>query len=202
MKKFNPWQQFHWKIFLLRILVHAIALSLMVVLIPNIYFINFSILSLLLITLILGVLNALVKPILQVLTIRLLFVSYGLIIVLVNAVILYLLALLLPNRFSVDGLLWALIGGLLVGLLGNFLENLFGVTPPILPDEAKELRKQIAEQDVSVLEAWIQERKTARKLSLASEQAELAPEQFPGPAETEALETPPKDSAQPTGGEA
>jgi putative membrane protein len=140
-----------------------------VLILPDIYFINFSILTLLLVTLVLGVLNALLRPILELLTFRMLFVSFGLVIVVINALILYLLAFLVPERFAVDSLLWALVGGFLVGILGNFLENLFGITLPILPDEAKELRKQIAEQDVSLLEAWIQERKAARKLAKAAE---------------------------------
>ncbi|RPI35114.1 MAG: phage holin family protein [Chloroflexota bacterium] len=167
MKKSSLLRQFKWKIFLLRILVHAIALGLTVLIIPEIYFINFSILNLLLVTLVLGVVNALLRPILQLLTFRVLFVSFGLIIVAINTLILYLLAFLVPERFAVDSLLWAFMGGFLVGILGNFLENLFGITLPILPDEAKELRKQIAEQDVSLIEAWIQERIASRKQAQA-----------------------------------
>jgi putative membrane protein len=176
MKKSSFLRQFRWKIFLLRIMVHAIALGLTVLILPDIYFINFSISSLPLVTLVLGVLNAVLRPILELLTFRLLFVSFGLVIVLINTLVLYLLALIVPNRFAVDSLLWALVGGFLVGILGNFLENLFGVTLPILPDEAKELRRQIAEQDVSLLEAWIQERKAARKQAKAAEGAETLPE--------------------------
>jgi hypothetical protein len=128
----------------------------------------------------------------------LLFVSFGLVIVLINALVLYLLAFIVPNRFAVDSLLWALVGGFLVGILGNFLENLFGITLPILPDEAKELRKQIAEQDVSLLEAWVQERKAARKQAKAAEEAEALPEPgiTPEPAaKAEAVETPASEPA-------
>lgn len=198
MKKSSFIQQFNWKIFLLRILVHAIALGLTVLILPEIYFINFSITSLLLVTLVLGVLNALLRPILQLLTFRMLFVSFGLVIVVINALILYLLALLVPDRFAVDSLLWALVGGLLMGVLGNFLENLFGITLPILPDEAKELRRRIAEQDVSLLEAWIQERKAARKLAKVAQEPGALPE--PGiktepAAKAESVEAPASEPA-------
>lgn len=176
MKKYSVLKQFNWRIFLLRILANAIALILTVLILPDIYFLDFSIRSLLVVTLVLGVLNALVRPVLELLTIRLLFVSYGIVIVLVNMVILYMLAFLMPTRFSVNSLLWAFVGGLLIGIFGNFLENLLGITPPILPDEDKELRRQIEAQDVNLLEAWIQERKAARKQMLAEEQA-LAAEQ-------------------------
>lgn len=171
MKKFSVLRQFNWRIFLLRILANAIALALTVLVLPDIYFLNFSIGSLLIVTLVLGLLNALVRPVLQLFTIRLLFVSYGIVIVLVNMVILYLLAILMPDRFAVNSLLWAFVGGLLIGIFGNFLENLLGLTPPILPDEAKELRRQIEAQDLNLIEAWIKERKAARQQLLADEQA-------------------------------
>lgn len=204
MKKFSLWRQFQWRIFLLRILVYALALSVTVLILPNIYFVNFSIGSLLLVTLILGGLNALVRPVLMLLTIRLLFVSYGLVLVLVNMLILYLLAFLVPDRFFVNGLLWTAIAAFMVGILGNFLENLFGLTPPILPDEAKDLRKHIDEQDISLLEAWMQQRKAARRQSQADEQVELLPEPdiTTQPAqEEEALQAPPNEHAPVARGE-
>ena len=50
----------------------------------------------------LGVLNAFVKPVLQVLTLRFIFASYGLIVI--RQAILYLLAFFFPARFAVDHL--------------------------------------------------------------------------------------------------
>jgi putative membrane protein len=176
MKKPTVLGQYNLKILFLRILVHALALSLTVLILPSIYFLDLSLGTVLFATLVLGVLNALVKPILELLTFRLLFVTYGLVLVAINTLILYLLAFFLPGRFVVDSLFWAFVGGLLIGIFGNFLENLFGITLPILPDEARELRKQIEEQDVSLLEAWINERKAARRAEHAGERAELLPE--------------------------
>lgn len=203
MKQFSIWRQFQWKIFLLRILANALALSLTVLVLPQIHFVNFSIASLLVITLVLGILNALVRPILQILTIRLLFVSYGLIIVLTNMVILYLLARLVPDRFAVDNLLWAFVAAFLIGALGNFLENLLGVTPPILADEAKELRKHIEEQDVTILEAWLLKRKAARELSETDEQstAYRQPDSKPEVVEAKSSDAPPEEPAPVTRGE-
>jgi putative membrane protein len=162
MKKFGILRQYQWRILLLRIIVNALALTLTVLLVPDIYFVDLSIGSLVIVTLVLSVLNALVRPILQFLTFRMLFGSFGLIIVVINAFILYLLARIVPNQFAVNNLFWAFVGGLLIGVFSNFLENLFGITLPILPDEEKELRRRVAEQDVSMIEAWIKERKAAR----------------------------------------
>jgi uncharacterized membrane protein YvlD (DUF360 family) len=187
------------------ILVNAIALSLTVLLLPDIYFINFSIASVLIVTLVLGLLNALVRPVLQFLTFRMLFGSFGLIIVVINAFILYLVARIVPNRFSVDSLFWAFVGGLLIGIFSNFLENLFGITLPILPDEAKELRRRVEEQDIGFIEAWVKERKAARNALQVEEQAGTLPE--PGTentleVEAKAEDTPPSNPAAVEGGEA
>ncbi len=94
----------------------------------------------------LGILNALVKPILQFLTLQFLFVTYGLTIVVVNTLILLLLSFLFPTRFAVDNLLWALVGGLVLGLLSSFLESLLGLTMPIVADEPPDLRQQLEEK--------------------------------------------------------
>jgi putative membrane protein len=139
-------KQFNWRFLLVRILVNAIALAVTVVIVPKIYFVDKSIWSWLLMAFMLGVLNALIKPLLQILTLQFLFVTYGLVIVLVNTLILLLLSFLFPARFAVDNLLWALVGGLGLGLLSSFLENLLGLTMPIVPDEPAELRRQVVEQ--------------------------------------------------------
>jgi putative membrane protein len=139
-------KQFNWRFLLVRIVVNAIALAVTAAITPKIYFVDKSIGNWLLMAVMLGVLNALLKPILQFLTLQFLFVTYGLVIVFVNALILLLLSFLFPNRFAVDNLLWALVGGLVLGLLSSFLESLLGLTTPIVPDEPPELRHQLEEQ--------------------------------------------------------
>jgi len=87
--------------------------------VPKIYFVDKSVWNWLLMAFMLGVLNALLKPILQFLTLQFIFVTYGLVIVLVNTLILLLLSWLFPTRFEVGNLLWALVGGLVLGLLSS-----------------------------------------------------------------------------------
>mgnify|MGYP001812725142 CR=1 FL=1 len=91
-------KQFNWRFLLVRIVVNAIALAITAIIVPKIDFIDRSIWNLLLMALMLGVLNALLKPILQFLTLRFIFVTYGLVIVLVNTLILLLLSFLFPTR--------------------------------------------------------------------------------------------------------
>jgi putative membrane protein len=139
-------KQFNWRFLLVRILVNAIALAVTAAVLPKVYFVDKSISNWLLMAFMLGVLNALLKPILQAVTLQFIFVTYGLVIVLVNALLLWSLSLLFPARFAVESLLWLLVGGLVLGLFSSFLESLLGLTMPIVPDEPPELRRQVKEQ--------------------------------------------------------
>jgi putative membrane protein len=140
LKQFNP------RFLLIRIVVNALALAVTAAITPKIYFVDKTALNWLLMALMLGILNALLKPVLQILTLQFIFVTFGLVVVLVNALILGLLSFLFPDRFAVDSFFWALVGGLVLGLLTSFLESLLGLSMPIVDDEPPELRRQIEEQ--------------------------------------------------------
>ena len=167
-------KQFNWRFLLVRILVNALALAFTAAVTPKIYFVDRSVGSWLLMALMLGVLNALLKPLLQFLTLQFIFVTYGLVVVVVNALLLWLLSLIFPARFAVESFWWLLVGGLVLGLLSSFLESLLGLTMPIVPDEPPELRRQVQEQARQV--AWLasagSEGGTEEEASLAGEAAE------------------------------
>jgi len=148
-------RNFNWRILLLRILINAVALFLTAALVPDIYFVDRSLASLLLLALGLGVLNAFVKPVLQVLTLRFIFASYGFIVILINTLILYLLAFFFSARFAVDHFLWAFVGGALIGAIGSLFESLLGVTAPIVGDRYPYVRTKIKEEQGRGLEARI-----------------------------------------------
>ena len=146
MKLNRLWKQFNWRFLLVRILVNAIALAVTVAIVPKIDFVDASIRNWLFMAIMLGVLNALVKPLLQFLTLQFIFVTFGLVLVIVNALILMLLSLLFPNQFAVSSIWWALLGGLVLGLVGSFLESLLGLTMPVVPDEPDALRRHVEAQ--------------------------------------------------------
>ena len=139
-------RQFQWRFLLVRIVVNGFALAGTAIFVPKIDFVGHSLGNWLLMAVMLGVLNALLKPILQFLTLQFIFVTYGLVIVLVNALLLWALSFLFPNRFAVESIWWLLLGGLVLGLLSSFLESLLGLTMPIVPDEPPELRMQVEQQ--------------------------------------------------------
>ncbi len=135
IKKFSLKDHFKWKLLLLRFLANAVTLLLVAVLVPYINFVNKGLLSLFLVAIGLGLINAFIKPVIQFVMLPCLFASYGLVLVLINAFILWLLSVIFANRFEVSSIFWALVGGVVMGLVSSFLESLFGITAPIVPDE-------------------------------------------------------------------
>jgi putative membrane protein len=119
---------------LVRIFVNALAL-IVITLLPDIHFVEPTVLRILFVALILGVLNAFVKPIIQFLTLRFIFITYGFAVVIINTIILLLLNIIVSGMFAVESLLWAIIGGALMGLIAGFFENLLGLQIPILPED-------------------------------------------------------------------
>ncbi|HET6445883.1 MAG TPA: phage holin family protein [candidate division Zixibacteria bacterium] len=127
-------KQFNWRMMLVRILVNALAL-LVITLLPDIHFVEPTVLRVLFVAMVLGVINAFVKPIVQFLTLRFIFITFGFAVVIINAIMLILLNVIIPGMFAVDSLIWALIAGALMGLVSGFFENLLGLQIPIMPED-------------------------------------------------------------------
>ncbi|MEZ4771028.1 MAG: phage holin family protein [Caldilineales bacterium] len=142
-KRFSWLTHFNWRIMLMRIVIYAISLVVIAILTPNIYFAARSIAILLIAAVALGLLSAIVKPLIQFLTFQVIFASYGIVIVFINALLLWLLSVLFPQWFQVSSIFWALVGGALLGVVTSLLEALFGLNVPIVPAEDVELRALI-----------------------------------------------------------
>ena len=102
-----------------------------------------------------GLLNAFIKPLFQLLLLPLIFVSYGLVIVVINTVMLWLLSAIFPDRFHVEHILWGIVGGIVSGLIFTLLENLFGLSPPIMLSAPPEVEHEIAESGPGLVESGI-----------------------------------------------
>jgi putative membrane protein len=139
---------------LLRFLANALSLALTAIIVPHIFFAgDYRILSWLLISAVFGILNAFLKPLIQIVMLPLIFVSYGLVVV--NSCLLYALAWVFPQRFHVEHLLWALVGGLVCGLLEGLFQNLLGLSPPILEGGPDAVSEEIARRKNKSLEARV-----------------------------------------------
>jgi putative membrane protein len=167
--------QFNWRMLLVRWLVHALVLLAVALLVPKIYFTDRRVWVWLMVAAGFGVFNSVIRPLLQALMLQLFFASLGLVLALINGLMLYLVSWIFPNRFAVESIFWALVGGILVVLLGSFLEGLFGLTPPIVPESETELRRRLKAQDRSLVYTLLR----PRPVALASEDAVSAAASLP-----------------------
>jgi putative membrane protein len=76
--------------------------------------------ALLVAALVLGFLNAVLKPVLVILTIPITMLTLGIFYLILNAILFALGAALVPG-FRVDGFGWAFVGALVMGILSTFL---------------------------------------------------------------------------------
>ncbi|GMQ78743.1 MAG: hypothetical protein BMS9Abin02_1277 [Anaerolineae bacterium] len=128
----NLTRQFNWKVMVMRILLNGLTLAITVLIVPGISAVDPSILGFLALGFIFGIINAVIKPIVQVLTLRFLFVSYGLVVIIINSIVLIVLDLVAQNLFVMERLISVFIAAAIVGVVVGFLESIFGVTPPII----------------------------------------------------------------------
>ena len=78
-------------------------------------------------SLLLGILNAILKPIIMLLALPLLVFTLGLFMFVINALLLYFVGFLLSPYFSVDTFWSAFWGALIISLVSVFLNTLTGV---------------------------------------------------------------------------
>ena len=109
--------------FLLRVAIVALGLWLATYLLPGLYFNSPG--TLLAAALLLGIVNAIVRPIAVVLTLPLTLLTLGLFLLVINAAMLGLVALLLAG-FSISGFWTAVGAALIVSLTGWLGSGLIG----------------------------------------------------------------------------
>ncbi len=111
---------------LLRLLVNALAIGIVARLLPGFHVANNDLGTFVLIGLVFGVVNALVKPLITLLTCSLVVFTLGLFILVINGLMLWITAALLPNLMRIDNFWWAILGGIIVSLINMVLEVTLG----------------------------------------------------------------------------
>lgn len=132
--------------FLIRVLINAVAIAVTAMLIPNIHIVNNDITTLLLIGLIFGLVNSVLKPLLILLTCPAVILSLGLFIFVINGVMLLITDSIAGERLVIDGgIFTAILGGMVMGGVSMLLESVLKL------DDDKSGRKQgtIIFQDAS-----------------------------------------------------
>ncbi len=103
---------------ILRVLLTALAVVILSKVLPHVEVDSY--LTAIIVAIVLGLLNFLVKPILVILTLPVTIITFGLFLLIINAVII-LLADYFITGFSVDGIWWALLFSLLLSVLQSIL---------------------------------------------------------------------------------
>ncbi len=83
--------------------------------------------SLIIASLLLGILNAFVRPILMFLALPLLIFTLGLFTLVINALLLYFVGVLMGNYFNVDTFRYAFLGALIISVVSIFLNIMTGL---------------------------------------------------------------------------
>ena len=102
-------------------ILNAVALLVVAYVLPGITVASFG--SALIAALVLGLLNAVVKPLLILLTLPLTIVTLGLFLLVLNALVFWFAGSILKG-FQVDGFWWAVIGAIVYSLVSTALAGL------------------------------------------------------------------------------
>ncbi len=113
--------------FFTRVFISALAIAITASIQPGIHILNNDIGTYVLLGLVLGVVNGLLRPILMFLSCPLIILTLGFFALVVNGLMLQLTASILPDRLVIDHFGWAVGGGLIMAIVAMILENALGV---------------------------------------------------------------------------
>lgn len=105
----------------MRWVVSALALYIVSKILPGMHLTGFG--SALIAVLIIGLVNALIKPILFLLTLPVTIITFGLFSFILNALMLMLASAITPG-FKIDGFVTALLGSILISVITTILHTL------------------------------------------------------------------------------
>lgn len=103
----------HW-------IVGAIVIFSIAYVLPGVHVANFT--AALIVALALGVINAIIKPVLIILTLPITILTLGLFALVLNALLILLVSAIVPG-FVVDGFLWALVFGVVLSIVNAFVNK-------------------------------------------------------------------------------
>jgi len=106
----------------IRLIISTLAVLLSSWLLPGIHVAG--IVTAFIVAIVLGLLNAFIKPILTILTIPITVLTLGLFLLIINVIIVYLAAAIVPG-FRIDGFLSALLFSIVLAVIGWALASLF-----------------------------------------------------------------------------
>ena len=131
----------NWRVGIVGFVIDTVLIGLVLGFMPGIRTdFELTLTSITVLSVIYGLLNAFVRPALDLLLMPFIVQTYGLVIVLVDAVIFGLL-LLFSSSLNADSIWQILVGGFVLGLLRLTSIGFLGLTPPVVPEGAGVLRE-------------------------------------------------------------
>lgn len=112
---------------IIRFLLSGLAVLFTAYLLPGVHVEHYG--YALLVALVLSIVNVLIRPVLVVLTIPITFVTFGLFLLVINALMILLVDWLIDS-FYVDGFWWALAFSLILSLFNSLFEDLTKTRQP------------------------------------------------------------------------
>ena len=106
--------------------INTLAVLVAVYMVPGIRFKDDSLWTPFVTSLVLGILNAFIRPILMLLALPLLIFTLGLFTLVINALLLYFVSFLLGNYFAVDSFGAAFLGALVISIVSLLLNLITG----------------------------------------------------------------------------
>lgn len=111
--------------FVIRVLINAVAIAVTAMLIPSIHIADNSLATLLVIGLIFGIVNSLLKPLVFLLTCPAVLLTLGLFIFVINGLMLLITDSLAGDRLIIEGGIFsAILGGMVMAGVSMLLESL------------------------------------------------------------------------------
>jgi putative membrane protein len=104
---------------ILKILASAAIIMITSYILPGVHVDEF--LTAIIVAIVLALLNFFLKPLLIILTIPFTILTFGLFLLVINALIILLASYLVGSRFEVDGFWWALLFSLIISLFNSLL---------------------------------------------------------------------------------
>lgn len=108
---------------ILSILISSVAVYFTAWLLPGISVKGFG--SAILVAIVLGILNAIVKPVLQFLSFPITVLTLGLFLLVINTLIILLASWIMGNNFHVENFWWALLFSIIVSIVSSVLGAIF-----------------------------------------------------------------------------
>lgn len=106
--------------FIINWLLSALAIIITAYLLPGVRVTDFV--TALVAAVVLGILNAFIRPLLVLLTLPINILTLGLFTLVINALLILLVANVVPG-FQVDGIMWAIIFGVVLGIINSIFST-------------------------------------------------------------------------------